>query len=65
VNSWEDFGRRLSSNYSLSNKEFGKRPIVRVDKDQTPAPTLRILRATFSVMKMKFYQDGENILKII
>jgi len=35
-----------------------------VAKDQTPVPPLRIVRATFSAMRMKSYQDGENSLKI-
>jgi len=35
-----------------------------VAKDQTLVPPLRTLQATFSAVRMKFYQDGEKMLKI-
>ena len=44
---WEEFGRRLNSNYFLANKVFCGPSAVYVAKDQVLRTPSRILQVTF------------------
>ena len=62
--SWEEFGRRLDSNYFSATKDFGKPSAVHVAKDLVSPTPSRILQVTLYWMRMKSFHDGENTLKI-
>ena len=62
--SWEEFGCRLDSNNFRQTKYSDKPTAVYVAKDRVWRTPSRTLQVTFKQMRIKFFWDRENTLKI-